>query len=262
MRIKKDFPRRVGEVKPFWIPLADGTRLAAGVWLPDDAEDDPVPAILEYIPYRRADWTWARDEPIHRYFAGHGYASVRVDLRGSGDSDGLLLDEYLQQEQDDAVEVLRWIGEQPWCTGRVGMFGISWGGFNGLQVAARRPPELGAVITLMSTDDRYSDDVHYVGGSVLAVDMLPWSSLMYVWNGTPPDLVNRAGRLARDVAPAASRDAALRRGVALAPAARRVLAARVGVRGLLGDRMPRLRHRRLGRRLHGRGVPAARGAAG
>jgi uncharacterized protein len=192
VRVKTDFPRRVAEVKPFWIPLSDGTRLSAGVWLPDDAEDDPVPAILEYIPYRRADWTWARDEPIHRYFAGHGYASVRVDLRGSGDSDGLLIDEYLKQEQDDALEVLRWIGEQPWCTGRVGMFGISWGGFNGLQVAARRPPELGAVITLMSTDDRYSDDVHYVGGSVLAVDMLPWSSLMYVWNGTPPDLGNRA----------------------------------------------------------------------
>ncbi len=193
MRIKDSLPRQVGDVRAFWIPLSDGTRLSAGIWLPDDAEESPVPAILEYIPYRRADWTWRRDEPIHRYFAGHGYASVRVDLRGSGDSDGVLLDEYLEQEQDDAVEVIRWLGEQPWCTGRVGMFGISWGGFNGLQVAARRPPELGAVITLMSTDDRYSDDVHYVGGSVLAVDMLPWSSLMYVWNGTPPDLVNRAG---------------------------------------------------------------------
>lgn len=192
MRIKQDLPRPVGDVQPAWIPLSDGTRLAAGIWLPENAEDDPVPAILEYIPYRRADWTWRRDEPIHRYFAGHGYAAVRVDLRGSGDSDGILLDEYLAQEQDDAVEVIRWIGEQPWCTGRVGMFGISWGGFNGLQVAARRPPELGAVITLMSTDDRYADDVHYVGGSVLAIDLLPWASLMYVWNGTPPDFENRA----------------------------------------------------------------------
>jgi putative CocE/NonD family hydrolase len=191
MRIKEDFPRRVREIGHTWIPLSDGTRLAARIWLPEDAEADPVPAILEYIPYRKADWTWARDQPIHAYFAGHDYASVRVDLRGSGDSDGILEDEYLPQEQDDAVEVLRWIGEQPWCTGRIGMFGISWGGFNGLQVAARRPPELAAVITLMSTDDRYADDVHYAGGCVLAVDMLPWSSSMLVWNGTPPDFVNR-----------------------------------------------------------------------
>jgi uncharacterized protein len=191
VRVRQEFPRRVRELEHVWIPLCDGTRLAARIWLPEDAEDDPVPAILEYIPYRKADWTWPRDTPIHPYFAGHGYASVRVDLRGSGDSDGILLDEYLEQEQDDAVEVLRWIGAQPWCTGRVGMFGISWGGFNGLQVAARRPPELGAVITLMSTDDRYADDVHYAGGAVLAVDMLPWASQMYVWNGTPPDLGNR-----------------------------------------------------------------------
>jgi uncharacterized protein len=192
VRVRSDFPRRVRELEHVWIPLSDGARLAARVWLPEDAEVDPVPAILEYIPYRKADWTWPRDAPIHPWFAGHGYASVRVDLRGSGDSDGVLLDEYLEREQDDALEVLAWIGGQPWCTGRVGMFGISWGGFNGLQVAARRPPELAAVITLMSTDDRYADDVHYAGGCVLAVDMLPWASSMLVWNGTPPDFVNRA----------------------------------------------------------------------
>jgi uncharacterized protein len=192
VRIRKGFPRRVRELEHVWIPLADGTRLAARIWLPEDAEEDPVPAILEYIPYRKADWTWPRDAPIQPYFAGHGYAAVRVDLRGSGDSDGILLDEYLKQEQDDAVEVIRWLGEQGWCTGRVGMLGISWGGFNGLQVAARRPPELGAIITLMSTDDRYADDVHYAGGCVLAVDMLPWASSMLVWNGTPPDFRNRA----------------------------------------------------------------------
>jgi putative CocE/NonD family hydrolase len=192
VRVRTDLPRAVRELEHVWIPLSDGTRLAARIWLPEDAEAEPVPAILEYIPYRKADWTWPRDAPIHPYFAGHGYASVRVDLRGSGDSDGILLDEYLEQEQDDAVEVLRWIGEQAWCTGRVGMFGISWGGFNGLQVAARRPPELGAVITLMSTDDRYADDVHYVGGALLAIDMLPWASSMLVWNATPPDFENRA----------------------------------------------------------------------
>jgi len=191
VNVRTEFPRRVRVVDHAWIALSDGTRLAAKFWLPEDAEESPVPAILEYIPYRKTDWTWNRDEPIHPWFAGHGYACVRVDLRGAGDSDGILLDEYLKQEQDDAVEVLRWIGEQPWCIGRAGMFGISWGGFNGLQVGARRPPELGAVITLMSTDDRYADDVHYIGGSLLAIDMLPWAATMLAWNGTRPDPGNR-----------------------------------------------------------------------
>ncbi len=143
--------------------MSDGCRLAARIWLPEEAETHPVPAILEYIPYRKRDFTRGRDEPMHAYFAGHGYAAVRLDLRGSGDSDGVLLDEYLIQEQEDAVEAIRWIAAQPWCTGAVGMMGKSWGGFNALQVAARRPPALKAVITFCSTDDRYADDVHYCG---------------------------------------------------------------------------------------------------
>jgi putative CocE/NonD family hydrolase len=167
--------------------MADGCRLAARIWLPDDAEADPVPAILEYIPYRKNDFTAQRDALMHPWFAGHGYAAVRVDLRGSGDSDGLLLGEYLPQEQDDAVEVLSWLAEQPWCTGRVGIIGKSWGGFNGLQIAARRPPELGAVVSVCSTDDRYADDVHYMGGCVLGSDALGWGSVMLAFNARPPD---------------------------------------------------------------------------
>jgi len=187
MRVRTEYPRAVRELPHVWIPLADGTRLAARVWLPEDAEAEPVPAILEYIPYRKNDWTWPRDATMHPYVAGHGYACVRVDLRGSGDSDGILEDEYLQKEQDDALEVLDWLAAQPWCTGAVGMIGISWGGFNGLQVAARRPPALKAVITVCSTDDRYTDDVHYMGGCLLGIDMLPWASQMLVWQATPPD---------------------------------------------------------------------------
>ena len=67
------------------------------------------------------------------------------------------------------------------------MFGISWGGFNGLQVAARRPPALKAVISMCASDDRYSDDVHYVGGCVLGVDMLPWAATMLTLCAQPPD---------------------------------------------------------------------------
>jgi hypothetical protein len=125
---------------------------------------------------------------MHHYFAGHGYAAVRVDLRGSGDSDGLLFDEYLPQEHDDAVEVIRWIAAQPWCTGAVGMMGISWGGINALQVAARQPPALKAIITLCSTDDRYADDAHYMGGCLLN-ENLSWGSVLLTFNALPPDPV-------------------------------------------------------------------------
>ncbi len=187
MRIKTDFPYAIREIENAWIPMSDGARLAARIWLPTDAHEHPVPAILEYLPYRKDDATAARDAIRHPYFAGHGYAAIRVDMRGSGDSDGILFDEYLPQEQDDALEVLAWIAAQPWCTGAVGMIGISWGGFNALQIAARRPPQLKAVISLCSTDDRYADDVHYMGGCLLAAEALPWASTMLAYNARPPD---------------------------------------------------------------------------
>ncbi|HXQ41436.1 MAG TPA: CocE/NonD family hydrolase, partial [Candidatus Udaeobacter sp.] len=180
------FPRQVREIENLFITLADGCRLAARIWLPADAETKPVPAILEYLPYRKRDGTSERDQLTHPYFAGNGYACVRVDMRGSGESDGLLEDEYLKSEQDDCLEVLRWIAAQPWCTGKIGMIGISWGGFNGLQVAARRPPELAAVISLCSTDDRYADDIHYMGGCLLN-DNLQWSSVMFAYMARSPD---------------------------------------------------------------------------
>ncbi|HKJ87155.1 MAG TPA: CocE/NonD family hydrolase, partial [Gammaproteobacteria bacterium] len=186
MKTVHDFPHYVRELENVWIPMSDGAHLAARIWMPEDAEVHPVPAILEYIPYRKRDMTRYRDDQNHPYFAGHGYVSVRVDLRGSGDSDGVLEDEYLQQELDDGVEVIRWLAQQPWCDGNVGMIGISWGGFNGLQMAALRPPELKAVITVCSTDDRYADDVHHMGGCLLG-DNLSWASVMFAYNSCPPD---------------------------------------------------------------------------
>jgi len=186
VKIVESFPRAVRQIENHWIPLSDGCRLAARIWLPADAEEHPVPAILEYLPYRKRDFTRARDEPMHHYFAGHGYAAVRVDLRGSGDSDGLLTDEYTEQELDDACEVITWVASQPWCSGRVGMMGISWGGFNSLQVAARRPPALAAILTLCSTDDRYADDAHYMGGCLLN-ENLTWGSVLLTFNAYPPD---------------------------------------------------------------------------
>ena len=181
-----DFPRRVRTIATEWIVLSDGTRLAATIWLPEDAEQNPVPAILEFLPYRRRDGTVLRDRQMHAYFAGHGYAGVRVDMRGSGDSDGILHDEYLPQEQADAVEVIAWLAAQSWCSGAVGMMGISWGGFNSLQVASHRPPALKAIITACSTDDRYADDCHFMGGCLLN-NSIAWASTMFAFGAQPPD---------------------------------------------------------------------------
>jgi uncharacterized protein len=185
--VVRDFPHSVRVVENTWITLSDGTRLAAKIWLPEDAEQQPVPGVLEFLPYRKRDGTAARDQLLYPYLAGHGYAGVRVDLRGHGDSEGLPEDEYTPQEQADGAEVIAWIAEQPWCTGAVGMHGISWGGFNSLQIAALRPPALRAIITLCSTDDRYADDVHYKGGLVLGLDMLHWATYMLLANAEPPD---------------------------------------------------------------------------
>ena len=186
MRAVTSLPHETMEVPHLWITMSDGIRLAARLWLPVSAENQPVPGVLEMIPYRKRDLTAQRDSIHHPYMAGHGYACLRVDLRGSGDSEGLLRDEYLERELCDAEEVLAWIVDQPWCDGNTAMMGISWGGFNALQVAARRPASLRAIVTASSTDDRYTDDVHYMGGCLLT-DNLSWASTMFAYTSCPPD---------------------------------------------------------------------------
>ena len=186
MRVIEDFPFKIEMHDDIRIPMPDGVHLAARIWRPVGSDKQPVPAILEFLPYRRRDGTAERDALIHPYFAGHGYACLRVDIRGSGDSEGVLRGEYLKQEQDDAIAILEWLGRQPWCTGKAGMIGISWGGFNGLQVAARRPKQLQAVISICSTDDRYADDIHFMGGALL-LDKITWGSTMFSLNAAPPD---------------------------------------------------------------------------
>ena len=178
--------REISEDADYGITLSDSTRLSTRLWKPVDAGDKPVPAILEFLPYRKRDGTTARDALTHPYFAQRGYACARVDMRGNGDSYGLMEDEYSQQELDDAVEVIQHLAAQPWCNGSVGMMGISWGGFNSLQVAAMTPPELKAIITLCSTVDRYADDIHYKGGCLLN-ENLGWGATMWSYSSRAPD---------------------------------------------------------------------------
>ena len=180
------FPHAVRQIEHAWIPLRDGCRLAARLWLPADAERAPAPAVVEFIPYGKRIGTRDRDEAMHHWFAGHGIAALRVDLRGSGESEGVLRDEYLPQEQRDGAELVAWVAAQPWCNGSVGLIGKSWGGFNALQIAALRPPALRGIVTVCSTDDRYADDVHYMGGCLLN-DSLWWGAVFFQLVAQPPD---------------------------------------------------------------------------
>jgi uncharacterized protein len=149
-----------------WIPMKDGVRLAATLYTPDGAKaTKKFPALLEYLPYRKDDGTAAGDYPRHAYFARRGYVSVRVDIRGFGASEGVPPErEYSEQEQVDGEQIIDWLAHQSWSNGSVGMFGISWGGFNALQMAMRHPPALKAIIAIHATAELFHDDVHYVDG--------------------------------------------------------------------------------------------------
>ena len=188
VRVLDDLPREIREIENVWIPLPDGERMAARVFLPDDAETDPVPAIIEYNPYRKRDLTAINNEPIHGYLAGHGYAGVRLEIRGSGESDGILVRRVPGPgARATACAAIAWLAAPAVVLrARSGMIGNSWAGFNALQVAALRPPALGAIVTSCSTDDRYADDMHYMGGCLLT-DTLDWGAMFQALLALPPD---------------------------------------------------------------------------
>lgn len=189
MQVVTEFPFEVMEEEDVGIVMPDGCRLSARIWRAKGA--GAVPAILEYIPYRKRDGTLARDEQMHPYFAGHGYAAVRVDMRGNGDSQGLMADEYTEQELQDACDVIAWLAAQDWCNGSVGMMGKSWGGFNCLQTAFLQPPALKAVVTVCSTTDRFGGDIHFKGGCLLG-ENLGWGGVMLSYSSRPADPVLRS----------------------------------------------------------------------
>lgn len=165
-----------------FIPMGDGVRLAATLYLPETP--GPWPAILEAYPYRKDDVSvWPDD---YRRLRDEGdYAVCRVDTRGTGTSDGVAVDEYPATEADDLCAVIAWLAEQAWCTGSVGMFGSSYAGFATLHAAMLGPPALRAIAPLYATDDRYTDDIHYAGGIRKAIEFnYPLS--MVALNALPP----------------------------------------------------------------------------
>ncbi len=165
--------------------MSDGTSLAADAFFPDAPGQFPV--VFDYYPYRKDD-TSAANLRYHRYLARRGFVGVRIDVRGTGNSGGVAVDEYVRQEQLDAVEAIAWLAKQPWSNGNVGMFGTSYGGFNSLQVAMHRPPALKAICPMYYTDNRYTDDCHYKGGALqMLFDVGTYGLFMVVLNALPPD---------------------------------------------------------------------------
>lgn len=169
-----------------WIEMPDGAKLAARIILPDDAEQHPVGAVFEYIPYRLRDWYRPADTYWGTKLAERGFALVRVDIRGSGDSDGLIGGEYLEPEQRDAVDIIRWISRQRWCNGSVGMTGASWGAFSALHAANAAPKELKAIVSVCGSENGYLEDSHYLGGAIL-MDNVVWGAMLANVCASPPD---------------------------------------------------------------------------
>ena len=172
------------------IPTRDGIELSANIWIPEPAAEAPgerFPAILEMIPYGKDNWRRNGDVARGEWLAARGYALCRLDVRGTGSSGGIALDEYTADETRDGFEAVEWLAAQPWCTGAVGMWGISYGGFTSIQVAALRPPHLRAIVPIMATDDRYRDDVHYRGGCLTVSEQSQYSVSQVAMNAMPPD---------------------------------------------------------------------------
>lgn len=172
------------------IPARDGIELSANIWIPEPADGVPAerfPAILEMIPYGKDNWRRNSDVARGEWLAARGYALCRVDVRGTGSSEGIALDEYTAEETQDGYEAVEWLAGQPWCSGAVGMWGISYGGFTAIQVAALRPPHLRAIVPIMATDDRYRDDVHYRGGCLTVSEQSQYAVSQVAMNAMPPD---------------------------------------------------------------------------
>ena len=168
------------------IPVRDGLELSANLWLPVAASaGDRFPAILEMIPYRKDDWRWAHDEALGQWLAARGYAFCRLDIRGTGSSPGIARGEYTPDETNDGYDTVEWLAAQPWSNGNVGMWGISWGGFAAIQVAMLRPPHLRAIVPVYASDDRYTDDVHYIGGCATVSELSQYAVSMVGSNALP-----------------------------------------------------------------------------
>ena len=171
------------EIQEAWISMPDGARVSADLYQPTGGQvGERFPVLLEYLPYRKHEGR-SRNWPLYSYFVQRGYVIAAVDIRGTGNSEGRVVPhEYSDIEHADGEIVIDWLSKQPWSNGSVGMFGISWGGFNSIQMAARNIPALKAIVAIDATEDLYQDDVHYMDG-IMHLDS--WEMSMDLDNARP-----------------------------------------------------------------------------
>jgi uncharacterized protein len=152
------------------VPLRDGTRTVAEVWVPDD--DRPHPAILVRTPYLKeiAAPTAVVDA---RVATRRGYALVLQDVRGRGASEGVF--EPFVDEEADGADSVAWVAAQPWCDGDVVMAGISYFGATQWLAAAGAPPALRAIAPAMSSDE-YGEGWSYRAGIAEHGFLTSWSA--------------------------------------------------------------------------------------
>ena len=174
----------MADTEDLFVTMRDGVRLAATLYLPSERE--PWPALIEALPYRKDDVTAHYRPEYHRLADEFGYLVARVDVRGTGSSEGAAAGEYSPDELEDNAEVVAWLASRPWSNGNVGIYGTSWSGFNALQTAMLRPPALKAICSIFASDDRYADDVHYFGGALKHVDLVDYPTNMAALNALPP----------------------------------------------------------------------------
>jgi putative CocE/NonD family hydrolase len=190
--VKGDDPREIRHLADGAVVLErdvgmrsrDGLRLSVDIYRPD--RPGRFPAVLEQIPYRKADARAATDRANGAFLASNGIALVRLDVRGTGESEGIAADEYTLEEQLDGVDAVAWIASRPWSNGNVGAWGVSYGGFSSVQLACHRPPALKAIVAVYATDDRYTDDMHLAGGALCALELAHYPVRILAMNALPP----------------------------------------------------------------------------
>jgi putative CocE/NonD family hydrolase len=173
-----------------WFPGGRTLTMRAHYWYhaPSMRAGKRLPAIIDFNPYRRRDGMLYVDSMMYPWFSFNEYLCFRVDLHGSGDSEGTMSDEYTEEELSSCVQIIEQVAKLPFCDGNVGMMGKSWSAINSLVVAARddRPSALKAIVFCCGTDDRFDDDVHYMGGAQM-YDQPSWAASMWGWLPMPPD---------------------------------------------------------------------------
>lgn len=156
-----------------YVTMFDGTKLALDVYLPlEGPTQGPFPVLLNYHPYKRATINPRTGEIVGilfstethiKFFTSYGYAVVIADMRGSGASFGSRLD-FSPQLAKDGKQVVDWIEMQPWCNGKVGMYGGSYEGWSQFATAGQKPRALKAIMPEVMNFDMFSDCLFYCGG--------------------------------------------------------------------------------------------------